>query len=356
MSEDYKLVPGRDDDGNETGYYTREPDGVSGMNVRALNEFCGLAVDSPSAISNWLTKIKHSRLETNDLPKSLKPFAGMTLRLETNDLQGRLIISDDACQAFTEYYAFDARKYKGQKIAQDNFRVMSKAGMRLFIWSKTGYIPQQFREESKTKTRGIYWYKRIGIALSDTDKPLQIGYFCVYLEMMRFFSELETKLNYVIDDINLETGQFLIPDISIGKGFNKWLRSEDELAYEARRRFLNSGLPIDFRASDNNKSGYRPPGSHYYEIVKYNHVYPTESHGKFNIQECNSYPNEYKSIFHHYLEEYWIGSYFLPYLQKRDPKGVEQIRQTLSLMPEKVRKALELTLVGKLIFALPPDK
>lgn len=347
MMNNYRLISNRDGDGNETGYYTREPDGVSGMTVTALAMFCG--IDQP-AITQLLNKIRSSDPITNDLEECLKPFGGDDLRLITNDLQNRLIIPDDACQAIVEYYAFDARKYKGQKVARDNFRAISKAGMRLFIWSKTGYIPKAEQTES---VKGVYWYKRIGVALSDIDKPLQVGYFCVYVEMMRFFNELEVKLGYVIDDIDLETGQHLVPDISIGKKFNEWLRLEDELAYEARRKFLRSGLPVDFRAPANNKSGFRPAGSHYHEIVKYNHVYPTESHGKFNIQECNSYPNEYKSIFHHYLEEYWIGSYCLAYLQKRDPKGIEQIKQTLSLMPEKTRKALELTLIGKLIFALP---
>jgi phage regulator Rha-like protein len=50
-----------------------------------------------------------------------------------------------------------------------------------------------------------YWYKRIGLAMSDSDKPLEAGYFCVYVEMMRFFSELEMRLGYVIDDKNLVT-------------------------------------------------------------------------------------------------------------------------------------------------------
>jgi hypothetical protein len=44
--------------------------------------------------------------ETNDLSECLKPFAGEELRLETNDLQGMLIIPDEVCQAVVEYYAF----------------------------------------------------------------------------------------------------------------------------------------------------------------------------------------------------------------------------------------------------------
>lgn len=349
MPDEYRLIPERDDNGNETGYYTREPDGTSGMTVTALAEFCG--TEQP-VITNFLNKIRDSDPILNDLPESLKPFAGKDLRLISNDSQGRLIIPDDVCQAVGEHYAFDARKYKGQTIARNNFRVVARAGMRLFIWSKTGYIPPDLRSQNDKPTRGTYWYKRLGLALSDLDKPLQAGYFCVYLEMMRFFNELEMRFDYVIDDIDLETGKHLVPDISIGKKFNEWLRSEDEIAYEARKKFLGFGKPIDFREPYKD----RRAGCNHYEIALYNHVYPTESHGQYNIQLAKSYPNEYKSIFHYYLEEYWITDYCLPYLQKRDPQGIEQIREILAIMPEKTKNALRGTLVGCLIFALSPGK
>ena len=55
MADDHKLVPEIDSTGNETGYYTREPDGTSGMTLSALSEFCGLATGSTTAISNLLT-------------------------------------------------------------------------------------------------------------------------------------------------------------------------------------------------------------------------------------------------------------------------------------------------------------
>ena len=67
MADDYKLVPEVDSTGKETGYYTREPDGVSGMTVSALYEFCGLASGSTTTMSDLLTKIKDSDPEANDL-------------------------------------------------------------------------------------------------------------------------------------------------------------------------------------------------------------------------------------------------------------------------------------------------
>lgn len=123
---------------DELGFCTRQ-DGVSGMTVIALSDFCGLAPGSSSAISNLLTQIEDSDPETNTLPKTLKPFAGKVLRLETNDAQNSLFVIDEACQAVLEYYALDARKYKGKQIAQDNYRAIAKAGLRVFIWAQTGY-------------------------------------------------------------------------------------------------------------------------------------------------------------------------------------------------------------------------
>ena len=100
--------------------YTREPDGVSGMSVTALADFCGL---TQPAITQLLRRIEESDPITNDLPDLLKPFAEKDLRLITNDTQGIKIIPDDVCYAIAEYYAFEARSYKGQKTAQDNYRM-----------------------------------------------------------------------------------------------------------------------------------------------------------------------------------------------------------------------------------------
>lgn len=122
------LTPSFDEDGNETGYYTREPDGISGMTGAALATFVGV---DPPAITSLLNKIEKSDPLTNDLVECLKPLVGKDLRLLTNDLQGRKIIPDEVCQAISEYYAFDARDYKGKQTAIRNFRVASKASMRV---------------------------------------------------------------------------------------------------------------------------------------------------------------------------------------------------------------------------------
>lgn len=151
-SIEYSLVPAFDDDGKETGYYTREPDGISGMTISALSEFCGLAAGSTSAISNLLKQIEQSSPETNTLSEALKPLSGKTLKLETNDLQGRLIVPDEVCQAVIEYYAFESRDYAGRNVAIANYRAIARAGIRVFIWTKTGFYPEALRPSLKSNT------------------------------------------------------------------------------------------------------------------------------------------------------------------------------------------------------------
>jgi hypothetical protein len=150
MAEEYSLIPAVDESGNETGYYTREPDGISGMTVTALANFCSTA--NVAVITNLLNRIEAADPFSNDLPECLKVFAGQNLRLFSSDIQGRLIVPDEACSAISEYYAFEARQYPGKQTAIDNYRASAKAGMRIFIWVKTGYIPQILRDSLKAHT------------------------------------------------------------------------------------------------------------------------------------------------------------------------------------------------------------
>lgn len=204
------------------------------------------------------------------------------------------------------------------------------------------------KELLKTKTKNNenipYWYQRSRIALTDIEKPLPDGYFCIYLRMMDLFLQLEIRVGYVVPDISPKTGKHVIPDISIGLTFNEFLRSEDELATQARKEFLGSSLPIDFRED----------GKDFCEIIEYNHVYPSSSHKNFNVWPSKAYPIKYASIFDYYLQEYWIPDRAVGYLRKRDPDGVKNIQTTLSQFSPEIITSLQGTLLGKFIRALPP--
>lgn len=356
MADEYFLVPERDESGEETGFYTREPDGASGMTVSALAEFVGAS--QPGVISSLLKRIRESDPLSNNLTESLQPFAGKDLRLVSNDSKGRLIVPDDACQAIAEYYTFDARDFDGKDVASRNYRAISKAGMRIFIWSRTGYVPPTFRQQ-REPLRGTYWYERVKVALSDTTKPLQAGYFCAYLEMMKFFQELEIHADYVVLDTDPQTGKYVVPDISIGRMFNNWLRSNDESARAARLKFLGSEKLIDFRERRQNldkvtkRRVWVEAGLHYSEILEYKHVYPEASHGENNKIDVKSYPDKYLLIFRHYLANVWIPDECSRYLLERDHKGWSQVLLRLSQLPPATRQALSGTFIGSLLPSLP---
>jgi hypothetical protein len=133
---DQILVSNINDD---QSYCTRDVDGVSGMTVTALSQFCGTG---KSAITQLLNQISDSDPFTNELAECLKSFAGSNWRLFTNDPSGSAFIIDEVCHAVLEYYALEARKYKGKQIAVNNYRMVAKAGLRVFIWSQTGYSPR----------------------------------------------------------------------------------------------------------------------------------------------------------------------------------------------------------------------
>lgn len=201
-----------------------------------------------------------------------------------------------------------------------------------------------------------YWYERLRLALSDTDRPLQSGYFCIYQEMMRFFAELEGRVGYIVPDRNPADGKFLVPDISIGLKFNEFLRDEGEDACHARVKFLGFTEVVDFRLPGMRKDGWFPGGSHHHEVEIYNHVYPEVSHGRYQVQQANSYPTRYLSIFQYYLQEYWIPETCLPYLKKRDPEGVKYLNSAISQLPPSAKAVLSGTLLGKLMQTLPPSR
>jgi phage regulator Rha-like protein len=228
---------------------------------------------------------------------------------------------------------------------------------KLDLVSSFSKAKKLLREKQEQTVRQVpYWYQRLRLAMSDADKPLQGGYFCIYEEMLRFFATLEGRLGYIVPDYDPATGKYLIPDISIGLKFNEFLRDEDEVPSLLRCEFLGSAQPVDFREPRMRKDGWFAGGSHYSEILKYNHVYPPVSHGTNNVKPVNSYPIRYLSIFQHFLQEYWIPDNCLPYLKKRDPDGVRYLSASLSQLSPSAKQSLAGTLLGKLMQALPPSR
>ena len=213
MPDDFYLVSAYDESRNETGYYTREPDGVSGMTISALAEFC--STSQPAVVSSLLTRIEVSDPVSNDLPDCLKSLAGKDLRLVSNDLQGRLIVPDDACSAISEYYAFEARQYAGKQVAIDNYRSMAKAGMRIFIWVRTGYIPPILRDSLKAHTSN--YIQRLE---NTYDHEIADHLWSVFREGAEVLLLVEKKMRVPVDKMDLCDG-------SIGRRWSDYRKTQD---------------------------------------------------------------------------------------------------------------------------------
>ncbi|MTJ14777.1 hypothetical protein FJR11_19795 [Anabaena sp. UHCC 0187] len=102
----------------DQSYCTRFSDGVSGMSVTALAQFCGV---DKSAITQTLNRLRDSDPIMNDLQNTLKPFIGKQLRSLPIDCYGTVLVSFDVCFAILEYFACSARKYKGRNIVRMRF-------------------------------------------------------------------------------------------------------------------------------------------------------------------------------------------------------------------------------------------
>lgn len=321
-------------------YYTREPDGLSGMSSAALAQLVLRPIQEIESLveSVQLCSDKHS------LPIPLQLFAGQDLNLvDAEDVKMfdiDWIIPDFLCQAVIDYYTSYADSYNGQDVARSNKQVLLGGAVRTFIWGKTGY---QF-STGRNLREGTYWYKRISIAMSSNTRLLPKNYFSIYLRMMDFFLQLETKFGYVIPDINPATEEYIVPDISIGQKFNDFLRSDEEDVAEKRLEYLGSRDPVDFR----------PSGKNNREIEPYEHIYPVESHSTNNKQFVNSYPLKYAGIFEYYLTNKWIPERFPEYIQQRDIPGFEHLRDKIRHLSSSDAAILRNTILGSLVDFFKP--
>jgi len=336
MSE-FFWIQERDRSSNAIGYYTREPDGLSGMTPDALAQ---IVLVSSSDIQLLLNKLSSSSTEDSNIPLVLRTFAGQNFNLalseKINDFNHAFIIPDFLCQAIIDYYTAYAPFYEGQQTARNNKATLLSGAVKLFIWSKTGHKFDKVQES--------YWYKRTKLATSSKTRPIQKNCFSIYLRMMAFFLEMETKLEYVIPDFNPASDEYLVPDISIGLGFNSFLRSNNEADKIIRKEYLGSDDIIDFSTNGKNSR----------EVETYIHIYPEESHPNGNKHYARAYPIKYSGIFDYYLINIWIPEKFIPYIDERDPFAVQYLREKINKMSSGEITVQRNSILGGVIDLLRP--
>jgi hypothetical protein len=336
MSE-FFWIQERDRSSNTIGYYTREPDGLSGMTPDALAQ---IVLVSSSDIQLLLNKLSSSSTEDSDIPLVLKTFAGQNFNLalseNINDFSDAFIIPDFLCQEIINYYTVYAPFYEGQQTAINNKATLLSGAVKLFIWSKTGHKFDRGQES--------YWYKRIKLATSSKIRPIQKNYFSIYLKMMPFFLEMETKLDYIIPDFNPAAEEYLVPDISIGRGFNSFLKSNNEADKIIRKEFLGSDDIIDFSTNGKNNR----------EVDTYIHIYPEESHPNGNKHNARAYPIKYSGIFDYYLINIWIPKEFIRYIGERDSLAVQYLTEKINKMDSGEIAVQRNSILGGVIDLLRP--
>lgn len=221
------------------------------------------------------------------------------------------------------------------------FRSRKPIAKRFSKWVTNEVLPSIRKKGYYGKPKdGTYWYERMKIAMSSNIRPLPRGYFSIYLRMSDLFRQLEQRFNYIIPDLNPETEEYLVPDISVGRMFNDFLRSDEDLPKAKRLEFLNSEEIVDFQ---------KPNGKNYNEIEFYEHIYPESSHTIKNNFIVNAYPNKYASIFDYFFEYHWIPERFNSYIKERDPEGYRVLQNKINSLTSGDKSILKSTLLNGVI-------
>lgn len=180
--------------------------------------------------------------------------------------------TEPVCLALLEYYAFDAKKKS--EVAQNSYRILSKAGFRVFVYQYTGYKPQHEQLDSWK-----HFHDRIDLVYNEVPK----GYYCIFREIAGMIVSL-IRQNILVNDK-------IIPDISVGQHWSKYWNASD--------------LNVKF--------GNR---------LEYSHNYPDYyPQSKSNPQSAKAYPNESLHIFRQWFEETYLISKFPKYILNQSKQG-----------------------------------
>lgn len=173
--------------------------------------------------------------------------------------------------AFLDYYAFEAAT--PSEIAQRNFRVLAKAGLRIFVYSALGYdpakaVPAPWRE----------LHDRLLLASCPS------GYFSIFMETSAFV------LNAIRGGLRVD--EHTIPDISVGIAWAKhWTDDKLDDLYGPRIRF------------EHNYPDYFPQAA---SNPQHPWVYPVGALGEFRV----------------WLQDEYVTKRFPKYLDTKVQKGL----------------------------------
>lgn len=255
-------------DGLEMGVLST---GVAYLSGRSLSRLCGVANSSISeATTDWATKAGATKLAKWLGEQGFKRPSLFT-KTEMPGVAGNVVhaYEDDICHLILEYYAFDV----GNETARKNYRLLTRAGLRLFVYQTLGY--------SLTGTVPPTWRQYHDRMLLASAPP---GHFSIFKESAPL---LVSAIN-----AGLPVDEHTVPDISIGKMWST--------------HWKDAGLSAQ----------YGEPGTH-------DHNYPAYfPQAKSNPQPIRVYPLKALGEFRVWMETHYIPDKFPAYLEKKVAQGL----------------------------------
>jgi hypothetical protein len=255
-------------DGIEMGVLAN---GAAFMTSRSLARLCGV---SHTAINDrraeWDAGDRDGRFARLLAASGFsEPRLTFSVDVPGTGLAAGSAVSEPVIMAFLEYYAFEV----GRAEALANFRLLARAGLRMFIYRALGYdpdraVPVQWRE----------FHDRLALHAQPA------GYFSVFREMSEFVL-VAIQNGFRFDAQN-------VPDISVGQ---RWATHWKREGLEARH-------------------GTR---------VRHDHNYPDYfPQSESNPQEMWVYPLSALGDFRIWLQNVYVPDHFPGYIRGKVAKGL----------------------------------
>ncbi|BBL88215.1 hypothetical protein ACPV3U_14700 [Vibrio rotiferianus] len=251
-------------DGFEMGVMS---DGTPYLTASGLAYVCGTVRSNIiTLVNDWQNQRHHPRGQS--ISKIIQRSGGDPSRDLHTAIKVRGVthhaIPADYCMAILEYYAFESRS--DAEVAQNNYRNLATQSLKEFIYKRTGY-------------------KATGALPAHLDRYIKNRAKIPYTHFS-MLNEITLNLIAPLEEAGYTLPEKLVPDISEGKLFCKWLR-------------------------DNR--GIEPK-----EFPMYDHEYPDG-----RVVQAKLYPSEYLEDFRKHFHEVWLAEKAGKYFGDRDTLALE---------------------------------
>lgn len=241
--------------------------GVPYLSESGLTRMCGIDRKTMYTLANnWPEEKLKARGQKINAMLQESGYSEDRLYLES-ELDGVKVnaYTEPVCMALLEYYAFDADEPREE--ARRAYRALAKKSFRTFIYTATGYSPEQRLLDSWK-----HFHDRVDIVSS----AVPVGYFSIFNEIAFMIIPMIRNGIIISDKV--------IPDISVGLIWAKYWK-------------------------DNNLD------TKHGERIRFNHEYPEYyPQAKSNPQQAYAYPESALGEFREWMRNNYITKNFPKYL------------------------------------------